>query len=83
MTSRDRSKGAIVLKHFSRDISLEIKILASCKNCMTHFSSVYVDLIETNLFTISLMSKLLNCDEFFIEIRTRPRFYACPRYLQV
>ena len=66
MTSRDRFNDPIVLKYFSRVISIEMKILACCKNCMTHFSSVYVDLIETNLFTISLMNKLLNCDGFFI-----------------
>ena len=70
VTSCDMSKEAFLLKHFSCVISLEMKILACCKNCMMHFSSVYVELVETNLFTISLMSKLLNCDKFFIEIRT-------------
>ena len=44
---------------------------------------ILVDLIETNLLTVSFMSKLPNCDEFLIEIQTRPRSYAWPRYPQV
>ena len=61
MTSRDASKGTIVVKYFSCVISLELKIFASCKKHVSYFSSVYLNLIE-----ISLASKLLNCDKFFV-----------------
>ena len=65
MTSRDASKGTIVVKHFSCVISSELKIFACCKKHMSYFSSGYLHLITPVLYTISLASKLLKCNEFF------------------
>ena len=65
-TSRDASKGIIVVKHFSCVISLELKIFARCKKHVSYFSSVYLNLIEIYLYTKSLASKLLNCDRYFV-----------------
>ena len=64
--SHDASKGTIVLKHFSCVISSKLKIFACCKKHMSYFSSGYQHLIKPDLFTISLASKLLKCDEIFV-----------------
>ena len=47
-------------------VSLELKIFARCKKHVSYFSSVYLNLIEVYVYTISLASKLLNCDGFFV-----------------
>ena len=60
------SNGTIVVKHFSCVIWSELKIFARCKKHVSYFSSVYLYLIETDLYTISLASKLLKCYEFFV-----------------
>ena len=60
------SNGAIVVKHFSCVISSELKIFARCKKYVSYFSSVYTHLIETDLYTISLASKLLKCGKCFV-----------------
>ena len=60
------SKGTIVVEHFLCVISSEIKIFARCKKQASYFSSVYLHLIKTDLYTISLASKLLKCDKFFV-----------------
>ena len=54
------------MKHFSCVISLELKIFACCKKYVSFFSSVYLNLIEIYLYTISLASKQLNFDRFFV-----------------
>ena len=54
------------MEHFSRVISLELKIFARCKKHVSYFSSVYLNLIEIYLNTTCLASKLLNCDGFFV-----------------
>ena len=65
MTSRDASKGTIVLKHFSCVISSELKIFARCEKHVLYFRSMHLRLIETDLYTISLAIKLLKGDECF------------------
>ena len=65
-TSRDEYKGTIAMKYFSCIISSELKICAPCKNHVSYFNSVYLHLIETNLYTILLTSKQLKCDKFFV-----------------
>ena len=64
-TSRDASKGTIILKYFSCIISSELKIFARCKKNVLYFSSVHLHLIETNLYTISLARKLLRWNKCF------------------
>ena len=67
VTSRDASKDTIVTKYFSCVFSSELKTFACCKKRMSYFSSsIYLHLIKTDLYTISLASKLLKCDEFFV-----------------
>ena len=66
VTSRDASKGTIVLKQFQCVISSELKVFAWCKKHMSFDSSIYLHLIETDVYTISLASKLLKCDDFFV-----------------
>ena len=39
---------------------------ARCKKHVSYFSSMYLNLIEICLYTISLVSKLLNFDGFFV-----------------
>ena len=53
------------MKYFSCGISSELKIFACCKKHVSYFSSVYLHLIESNLYTMSVMSKKLKCDNFF------------------
>ena len=65
-TSRNVSNDTIVVKHFSYVISSEMKIFARCKKHVLYFSSVYLYLIETDLYTISFASKLLKRYEFFV-----------------
>ena len=60
-----------LLKHhrcetFSCVIASDLKIFPCCKKHVSYFSSMYLHLIETLLYTISLESKLLKCDKFFI-----------------
>ena len=50
------------MKQYSCVISLELKIFARCKKHVSYFSSVYLNLIEIYLYTLSLASKLLKCD---------------------
>ena len=64
--SRDASKGTIVVKHFSCVISSELKVFACYKKHLSYFNSIYLHLIETDVYTISLASKLLKCDESFV-----------------
>ena len=64
-TSREASKGTIVLKHFSYVISSELKIFARCKKNILYFSSMHLRQTETDLYTISLASKLLKWNECF------------------
>ena len=54
------------MKHFSCVISSVLKIFALCKKHVSYFSGVYRHLIETYLYTISLASKQLKCDESFV-----------------
>ena len=65
-TSLDMSNGTVVVKRFSCVISSELKIFACCKKHVSYCSSIYLYLIETDLYTISLASKLLKCYEFFV-----------------
>ena len=62
----DASKGTIVVKQFSFVILLVLKIFTCCKKHVSYFSSVYLNLTGIYLFTISLASKLLKCDKFFV-----------------
>ena len=54
------------MKHFSCVVSLVLKIFARCKKHVSYFSSVYLHLIKIYPYTISLASKLLKCDQFFV-----------------
>ena len=54
------------MKQFPCVISLVLKIFALCKKHVSYFSSVYLNLIEIYLYIISLASKLLKGDEFFV-----------------
>ena len=61
----DATKGTIVMKYFF--ISSELNTSARCKKKkkhMSYFGSVYLYLIATDMYTISLASKLLEFDEF-------------------
>ena len=63
-TSRDVSNGTIVVKHFSCVILSELKIFARCKKHILYCSSMYLYLMETDLYAILLVSKLLKCTNF-------------------
>ena len=54
------------MKYFSFVISSELTIFACCKKHMPYFNSIYHNLIETDLYAISLASKLPKCDEIFV-----------------
>ena len=41
-------------------------MFACCKKHISYFRNIYLHIIETDLYTISLASKLLKCDEFFV-----------------
>ena len=61
-----RLKAPSPWKNFSCVILLVLKIFARCKKHVSYYSSVYLQLIEIYLYTISLASKLLKCDDVFV-----------------
>ena len=48
---------------------ISIEIFECCIKHVSYFSKVYLHLIEIHLYTISLASKLLKCDDFFRHFR--------------